>query len=107
MFKEINLNTGIGIWSIAIGLFSMFIFCFIADFIVKYLTGIGDMVYLQSEWYRYPIQLQKHLTLIIGQSQLPFEFNGFKIIGCNLITFGNVSNIKLYVITLEQCRINT
>lgn len=93
------MNAGVEIWGFFVGLVSVFIYCFNAEFIVKYLTGIGDMVYHQAEWYKYRNDLQKDLILIIRRSQVPFAFNGLKIIDCNLKNFGSVSVLHSVILS--------
>lgn len=51
---------------------------------------IGDIAY-DTEWYMFPKLSKMYVLLLIQNTQCPYYLNGFKLIHCNLETFGRVS----------------
>lgn len=64
-------------------------FCFFASAATEKLSSVGNMAY-NSNWYDYPVGMQKHMVLIIARSQEPVYFSGLSLIRCTVETFGKV-----------------
>lgn len=65
-------------------------FCYFATFATARVSHIGSTVF-ESNWYDYPSELHKHITIIMSVSQKVVHFMGFNMIVCNLETFGMVN----------------
>lgn len=87
---DIGLDTAVALWGVFIGLFWVFMYCYIGARISHYFSSVADLAY-QTNWYMFPLELRKHFILIIRQSQVSFTFDGLKLFDCNLITFTSVS----------------
>lgn len=70
-------------------------FCYFASVTTEKVSSVGDIAYC-SNWYEYPIHLQKYVTLVIVRSQEPMYFTGFNLIRCTVETFGKVSILCLF-----------
>lgn len=68
----------------------IFIFCYYGNMVTWECHLVSISAY-DTLWYLYPIQMQKHIILIMQRSQRPFLFTGFKITICSLQSFTNVS----------------
>lgn len=73
----------------ALSLSWMFPYCYFGSKMTTTFAGIGESV-SAAEWYNYPDDVQKCLTLIIMRSQKPMVFNGWNMFGCNLETYAAV-----------------
>lgn len=68
---------------------TVFLYCFIASLTTEQFSCYGDIAY-ESEWYKFPIKLQKCIHIIIADAQRPHVFYGFKILDLNLWAFTKV-----------------
>lgn len=68
---------------------SVFFYCFIGTFTTTQFFNFGDITY-ESLWYKFPVNLQKFLPMIIENAHVPCIYNGYNIIDLNLITFAKV-----------------
>lgn len=66
-----------------------FLLCHYGTFATERIRSLNRTVY-NANWVDYPIDLRKHIILIIAQSQSDITFNGFGILSCNLEIFGKV-----------------
>lgn len=66
-----------------------FLFCYFATFATGRISSIGNVVY-SSNWYNFPPNTRKYVTLVIARSQQPLYFSGLGLIRCTLELFGNV-----------------
>lgn len=72
-------------------------YCYFANVVTDRISYIGDSVY-DLNWYDYPPNLRKHMTLIIVRSQRKIYFNGLNLINCTLETFGKVSSFLIEIL---------
>lgn len=77
------------ILSNANSLFWPFLMCFFANRTTDEIANTGYTAF-ESDWYDYPVDVQKYLVLIIARSQKPAFFDGLYFIDCTLESFGNV-----------------
>lgn len=68
---------------------TVFLYCYVGTFTTAQFLNYGDASY-KSLWYRYPLDLQKAVQLIIADAQRPLIFHGFGIIDLNLMVFTKV-----------------
>lgn len=66
-----------------------YLFCYYADSATDRISNIQRSVY-NLNWYSFPPEQQKHLILIMAQSQRTVCFTGLNLIRCKLISFGMV-----------------
>lgn len=80
-------------------------YCYYADFATDQVSeiGNGDTVY-NSNWYEYPIGLQKYMILMIARSQEPVHFTGFNMFYCSLELFSNVKHLIDNTNNFKQCK---
>lgn len=72
-----------------------YIYCQFASFITERISRVDDSIY-GSNWYNYPVGVQKYLILIIALSERPIYFTGFGLMKCTLEMFGAV---RLFLLT--------
>lgn len=76
--------------------FWTFLFCNYATIATENVDEIGFRTYA-SDWFNYPLYVQKYIILIIARSQEPIQFTGFNLIYCNREMFG-----KVFILQLNQ-----
>lgn len=80
------------------------LFCLFATNASIRLSSMATVAY-DMNWYMYPVDSQKFMTLIIGRSQEPVYFTGFSFIRCTLEIFGKV--YKYVVIYNFNCEFSS
>lgn len=78
-----------------------FLFCHYATIATERIADIGQFTYA-SDWFDYPIDIQKSMILIIARSQEPIKFSGLNVFYCNIEVFGKVSIFNLTKISKWQ-----
>lgn len=68
-----------------------YLFCHFADLTTNKIASIGDAAY-NSNWYDFPVDLQKHMVLVVMRSRDKFYFTGLGLVRSTLEVFGEVSN---------------
>lgn len=68
----------------------VFIYCYVGTFTTEQFLLYADITY-ESKWYKFPVPLQKLLTILLAYSQRPRYFNGYGLIDLTLVTFTTVS----------------
>lgn len=71
-------------------MFWPYLFCYYATYITNRISFIGFAAY-DTNWFDYPLDLQKHMILILARSQENVHFHGFNLIECTLEVFGKVT----------------
>lgn len=66
------------------------IFCYFGNMVTTKFSDVAFKAY-SSYWYKYPIELQPYILMIINQSQNEFLFEGFKFAQCSLDSFARVN----------------
>lgn len=74
---------------ICCGLTWPFFLCHYGTFATERIRSIDQTVY-NANWPDYPPDVRKYIILIIAQSRSNVNFNGFKILSCNLEIFAKV-----------------
>lgn len=80
-------------------MFWPYLFAFYATYITNRITFIGYSVY-STNWYDYPLDLQKYLILIIIRSQESVNFHGLNLIYCTMEVFGKVGVENIIIFSL-------
>ncbi|XP_055304972.1 putative odorant receptor 85d [Sitodiplosis mosellana] len=65
-----------------------FLFCKFATIATNKIHNIGLLTH--SDWFTYPLDLQKSMILIIARSQEPIHFSGLNLFYCNVEVFGKI-----------------
>lgn len=68
------------------------LFCLSATLATDRICGVA-MSTFDSNWYEFPVEMQKYIILIIARSQKPAYFDGMKLVHCTLQTLTVVSGI--------------
>lgn len=68
---------------------NIFLYCYVGTFTTVKFLRFSDVAY-ESLWYKFPIELQKYLRLIIADAQRPRAFDGFGFMDLNLVSFVKV-----------------
>lgn len=63
----------------------------------KIQAGEVSMSVYNSEWYAYPLELQKVAPLIIQQARNPVIINGFKLFSCTLENYTRVIFVFFFI----------
>lgn len=75
---------------------NIFLYCYVGTVTTVKFLQFSDAVY-ESLWYKFPVELQKYLRLIIANAQRPRAFDGFGIMDLNLVAFTKVSSSSNFV----------
>lgn len=67
--------------------------CHFANLTTDHVANISYAAF-ESDWYEYPVDVQKYILLIMARSQNPVYFNGLGLLDCTLESFGKVWNIS-------------
>lgn len=59
--------------------------------VVTYSSSELARAVYSSHWYKYPLELQPFLTLMMGRAQKPFYFAGYQFGQCSLENFTAVN----------------
>lgn len=68
--------------------------CYLGASTTESFLRYADITY-ESMWYRFPVNLQKYLQLIIEDTQRPRAFDGFGFIQLNLMSFSKVRKVQM------------
>lgn len=90
-------NTGVSIklmkplivafWSF----FSIFLFCELGEHVSGQFNDLNDAIY-QSEWYAFPIEVQRMLPILLMATQHQVVLQGFGNLSCIRESFKKVTN---------------
>ena len=69
----------------------LFILCFFGKVATENFSEMADCMF-ESNWLKFPVNLQKSLILMIENAQIPLCYNGY-IVTLNLETYTKVSEI--------------
>lgn len=72
------------------------LFSYYATFVTNRIASVGYAAY-DSNWFEYPLELQKYFVLIIARSKQSSYFMGFGLIQCTLEVFGQVRFLLEYL----------
>lgn len=75
------------------GFGSVLLLCWVGSHITDNFVRIAGISY-ESLWYKFPIDLQKFMRLIIADAHRPVVFQGLGIIDLNFVAFTKVSNLR-------------
>lgn len=92
-FKEItHIDMDVSVLVIAAlnGLFILFLYCFFGKLAMVSFLEMGNSLF-ESNWQNLPVELQKYITLIIGNAQEPIFYHGFQVVILDLETYTKVS----------------
>lgn len=64
-------------------------FCYVGHLATSKCETINARIY-QNMWYKYPVELQKHIILMMMRSQKPYIFRGYSYLVCSLPAFKEV-----------------
>lgn len=67
-----------------------FTLCYFSTFTTNRLASLSFSAY-DSNWPEYPIELRKHIILLVKRSQKPANFYGFNLIHSTMETFAQVN----------------
>lgn len=73
-----------------------YLFSHYATFATERISHLGDAVY-NTDWFDFPIDLQKCFVLIMAKSQEDVHFTGLNLVGCTLEIFGKVFDFYFHV----------
>lgn len=68
---------------------NIFLYCYVGTFTTVKFLRFSDAAY-ESLWYKFPVELQKYLRLIIADAQRSRAFDGYGVMDLNLVTFAKV-----------------
>lgn len=74
---------------LAIVFFWPYFYCHFATMASDRMSNIGNVVY-DSNWYEFPLELQKNCILIMVQAQQNVYITGFELIRCTLLSYQRV-----------------
>lgn len=90
--KHLDLNVLLLIIAFQMATGIVFLYCFTGSMATEQFFRYGNVSF-ESDWYKFPIELQKYVLLIIANAQQPKIFNGFSIIDLNLLAFTKVNSV--------------
>lgn len=87
---------------------NIFLYCFVGSFTTENFWRYADASY-ETLWYKFPVNLQKYLRMIIANAHRPRIFNGLGIINLSLMSFMMVHMLYLYNVqaVAVTCRLKT
>lgn len=97
-FQQIkHLDTDVCIVLVAImtSFSNLFLFCHFGKLATESYQRMADSMF-NSNWQRFPIELQKYVILIIANMQRPLHYNGIKMAILDLVLFNHVRKIHLF-----------
>lgn len=72
-----------------------YLFCYFASLAIDRISNTQRTV-CDLNWYYFPLELRKCFILTIKQSQRPIYFDGLKLVGCTLESFGAVTYLSTF-----------
>lgn len=90
--KTMDTSIFIVVMGIFVTVGNAFLCCLVGTWTKDNFWRYADISY-ESLWYKFPIDLQPYLRLIIADAQRPCIFNGFGIIELNVTMFGKVFSV--------------
>lgn len=70
---------------------NIFLYCFFGQMASRSYEKMADSLY-EFDWHKLPVNLQKHVILMIANTQQPLFYDGFGVVVLNLETFTSVSD---------------
>lgn len=67
----------------------LIMYCYYGNFATEFMKTIDDMAY-DSNWFNFPVEMQKYFIMIISRSHKQAYFNGFGFVPCSLEMLGQV-----------------
>lgn len=89
----LNLGSDIGpvLYATIVSPFALYVYCHFGD-----LTSTSFELYskylFEMQWYRLPLKFQKYFILMIGNSQQPMQYDGYRLVILNRSVFLKVIN---------------
>lgn len=81
--------------------------CYFGTFATDRIELVADMAY-DTNWYEYPVDVRKHIVLVIARAQMPVYFMGHGVVRATLEVFGKVYSTHYYELSsLVGKRINS
>lgn len=68
---------------------NILLYCYVGSLTTDLFHSYGDISY-ESLWYKFPVNLQQYLRLIIADAQRPRVFRGFGYLTLSLMLFTKV-----------------
>lgn len=75
---------------------NIFTLCFFGDSVTHKFDELNDCIYA-SLWYKYPLDVQKSMILVLARTQQPFFFAGYFISSCSLERFKDVRDLLIFI----------
>ena len=88
--RHIDINFGFLLIVLCIGSSNLFLYCYYGKLATESYAKMSNCLY-ECNWRNLPVKMQKYLVVMIGNSQLPMYYHGFKVAILNLETFTKVS----------------
>lgn len=77
------------VFGVFIGMSTLSCYCFLGVLATSSFEKMGDSLY-ESNWMDFPVEMQKHLIVMIAYMQKPIYYHGFGILNVDLVTFVHV-----------------
>lgn len=71
--------------------------CFYGQYLMDSYARLNDSIF-SSDWYKFPVSMQKTLGMIIAAAQYPVEIRGFGSSSCTRETLKEVNYISNYIV---------
>lgn len=68
--------------------------CYFANMTSDLVTHTSYAAF-ESDWYTYPMDIQKFIILIVRRAQNPVKFKGLNVIDCTVETYGKVWELSI------------
>lgn len=86
---HIDFELGILVMTALVGISNLFIYCYFGKIATDSFRSMSDCLY-QCDWPDLPTTWQKHYIILIGNAQIPLNYNGLGLAILNLETFVQV-----------------
>lgn len=86
------------VMSIITALLSLFVtlpLCYVSSFSLGRVQSLNESIYC-TNWYKFPINYQHYIIMMLMPAQNTHEFTGYSIINCSLETFRKVQKSNTF-----------
>lgn len=90
-----GLDTGTTFIAICVSGFNLYLYCFFGNRTTDNFLDFGDILW-DLKFYEFPIDLQKLMTVMIGNTREKHFYHGFNILNLSLTTFNAVNEQQYF-----------
>lgn len=91
--QDPGADIGVIMYVTFIALLNLYLYCYFGHFTTN-TFALYPRYFFETDWFKLPANMQKYFIILLGNSNKPLTYDGFKLISLNLETFLKVRKEK-------------